>query len=137
MEKNPNLGTKSQNKSKALKGVWFLLAVAAIFVFVILKYVHNSEARISTNSLPDREEAYSMAKEILKGQFQSGQNIGFSDDGFSYGKKSDSIYIVKSVYKQSIEGGTIKNGDFSVTMRFKGGNADNQGSWDVLSINKD
>lgn len=137
MEKNFYLGTKSQKKKKALKGVWFIVAIAAVFIFVLLRFVHNSEGRIGSRNLPEREDAYSMAKVFLKGEFQSSQQIDFSDDGFSYGKKSDSVYVIKSSYKQTLETGGTKDGNFSVTMRFKGGNIDDQGSWDVLSINKD
>ncbi|NCD72179.1 hypothetical protein [Mucilaginibacter agri] len=137
MEKNVYLGTKSANKKKAFKGVWLIIAFAIIFIVIVLRYAQSNEHRIISRSLPEREEAYSVAKDFLRDEFQSGQHISFPDDGFSYGKKTDSVYVIKASYEQSLDGGDSKKGDFSVTMRFKGGNIDDKSSWDVLSINKE
>lgn len=137
MEKNIYLGSKSEKKKKALKGVWFILAAAAIFVFVILKYVQGSSMKIGSRGLPDKEEAYNMAKVFLKADSPGSEQIDFSDDGFSIGKKTDSIYVIKSTFEKHLDGGDLKKGDFSVTMRYKGGMVDEQDSWELMNINKD
>jgi len=137
MEKNIYLGSKSEKKKKALKGVWFILAAAAVFVFVILRYVQGSSMKIGSRGLPDKEEAYKVAKDFLKADSPGSEQIDFADDGFSIGKKTDSIYVIKSTFEKRLEGGDVKKGDFSVTMRYKGGAVDDQNNWDLMNINTD
>jgi hypothetical protein len=137
MENNIYLGTKSVKKKKALKGVWFILVAAVVFIVVILRYVHNSEDRITSRGLPEKEDAYKVAKAFLKADSPGSERVDFADDGFSFGKKTDSIYVIRSTFEKHLEGGDIKKGSFSVTMRFKGGISDDQNSWDLLNINKD
>jgi len=137
MEKNAYLGTKSAKKNKALKGVWFIIAGAVIFIIVILRYVQNSEVRIASQGLPEKEDAYKVAKAFLKADSPGAEQIDFSDDGFSFGKKTDSIYVIRSTFEKHLEGGDLKKGSFSVTIRYKGGANDDQNNWDLMNINKD
>lgn len=137
MEKNIYLTAKSEKKKKARNGVWLIIAFAIIFITVVFRYAQSNERRIISPSLPEREEAYNVAKNFLRDEFQSSQRVSFPDDGFSYGKKNDSVYVIKSEYEQGLDGGGVKKASFSVIMRFKGGNTVDKNSWDVLSINKE
>ena len=76
-------------------------------------------------------------KQFLKADSPGSEQIDFSDDGFSIGKKTDSIYVIKSTFEKHLDGGDLKKGDFSVTMRYKGGTVDEQDSWELMNINKD
>jgi hypothetical protein len=137
MENNVYLGSKSVKKKKAFKGVWIILGVAVVFIVVLLRYVHNSEDRISRPGLPEKEDAYKVAKAFLKADSPGSEQVDFADDGFAFGKKTDSIYVIKSTFEKRLEGGDVKKGSFSVTMRYKGGLNDDQNNWDLLNINKD
>ncbi|MCJ8211541.1 hypothetical protein MUY27_17610 [Mucilaginibacter sp. RS28] len=134
MEKNRYLKSKAKNKKTAMTGVWLIILAIALFAFIVVKYARNTAEHIGESRMPEKEDAYEVAKEFVKEDSRS-KNLDFGDDGFSYAKTGDSVFVVRSAYTENIGNGESKKTNFSVTIRYHGGSADSRSSWDLLNIN--
>lgn len=118
-----------------MKGVWLILVAAAVFILILVQYVRNNGVKIGERRMPEKEDAYEIAKNFLRDDSRS-QGLSFGNDGYSFGHPTDSVYVIKSTYEENA-GGETKKGDFQVTLRYRGGPVDAESSWDVLNIMKD
>lgn len=130
---NKYLKSKAEKKKSAMGAVWLLLIVAAIFICIVIHFATGGS--IYQARMPERGDAYEVAKQFVLDDSKD-KNLDFVD-GYSYAKKGDSIFVIKSSFEQHLDGSESKRSDFEVTMRYKGGDVTSQGSWDLLNINKD
>ncbi|WDF53639.1 hypothetical protein [Mucilaginibacter sp. KACC 22063] len=132
---NKYLESKAVKKKRALTGVWLVILGILLFAFIIIKFAINNGMNIGSRGLPSEKDAYGVAKEFLKDDSR-GENVSFPDDGFSFGKHGDSVYVVRATYEQSLDDGNKKSENFTVTMKYRGGPADDKSAWDLLNIVK-
>lgn len=132
---NKNLGNKAASKRKALSGAWLIIVALLVFAFIIIRYAQNKGVGIGRRGLPSEKDAYEIAKEFVKDDSR-GENVSFPDDGFSFGKHGDSVYVIRSTYEQRLDDGNRKSENFTVTLKYRGGSVEEKDAWDVLNIMK-
>lgn len=134
MEKN-YLEHKSARKKSALKGVWVLVIISLIVIFVLLKFA-NTGIRFSASGLPTGDEAFEVAKDFVKATVRS-DKVDFPGSGYQIAKRSDSIYIIRSVVETTGASGEKKTNNFKIMMQYKGGKQNEQKNWDLLNISEE
>lgn len=134
MEKN-YVESKNIRKKSALKAVWVLLVMAVIVIFILVKFAHTG-IRFTTSGLPTGDEAYEVAKDFVKATLRS-DNVEFPGSGYQLAKRSDSVYVIRSVVEVTDEAGEKKTNNFKMLMEYKGGKQDEQKNWNLLNISEE
>lgn len=127
--------SKAGKKKSAKKGVWVLVALGVIFIFILLKFASNSGVNFATGGLPTGDDAYSVAQHFVKATVRS-DNVDFPGSGYQMGKKSDSVYIIKSVTELTSDNGDKRRTNFKVMMEYHGGKQDDAKNWSLLNISE-
>ncbi|WP_179414048.1 hypothetical protein HDF19_17155 [Mucilaginibacter sp. E4BP6] len=86
--------------------------------------------------MPSSNEVYSVAKQFVLPTLK-GSGASFSEDGYEYGKKADSVFIIRSVVNTKTRGGDLLKTNFEITLKYKGGAVADESSWEVLNLNED
>ncbi|GAB3925447.1 hypothetical protein GCM10028827_14770 [Mucilaginibacter myungsuensis] len=107
-----------------------------IFLFIVIKFAMNGGNSFSATGLPTNEDAYSVSQDMIRSTVRS-PNVDFPADGFQIGKKSDSIYIVRTAAELEDDGGTKKSVSFKVLMEYKGGKQNEMKNWSLLNISEE
>ncbi|PWK79015.1 hypothetical protein LX99_01469 [Mucilaginibacter oryzae] len=131
------LKDKHLKKKRAMKGVYAIVVAAIVFVFIMVKFATSGGVSdiLSFGKMPNADDAYSVAKEFVIPTIKS-TNVSFPDDGFQFGKKSDSVYIIKS-YVISTDGRGEKNRtNFEMILKYNGGPPSMKKNWSVVDINE-
>jgi len=139
MEKQKNyLAQKKQKKKSAVKAVWVILLLAVIFIAVIVKFALSGNEDVTTifSGMPSNDEVYAVSKEFVLPTLK-GSGATFSDEGYQFGKKADSVFVIRSVVETKLNSGDMLKTNYEITLRYKGGSADNQSNWDVLNLNEE
>ena len=126
---------KQARKRSALKAVWILVTLSVILVFIIVKFAHTG-VRFTTSGLPTGDEAYEVAQDFVKATLRS-DKVDFPGSGYQLAKRSDSVYVIRSVVEVTDEAGEKKTNNFKVLMEYKGGKQAEQKNWNLLNISEE
>lgn len=108
-----------------------MILLAVVFILVFIRFAMNGSKAIYFNGLPRNEDAYKIGKEFIKPTVQS-KGLHFPDDGYQFGKQSDSVYIIKSYYETPESGRT----NYKLVIKYNGGRFGSTDSWSVMSIDQ-
>jgi hypothetical protein len=125
---NTYLAQKAAKKKKALKYVWMMLAFGAVLILMIYKFAVSGALDDIGSGAPSSDDVYAIAKVFVKPLLKS-DDAQFSDSGYQFGTKTDSVYVIKS----SVVAGGQKT-DFEITIKYLGGSKDDQRSWQVIDM---
>lgn len=134
MERN-YVESKKARKRSALKAVWVLVALSLIAIFILIKFAHTG-IRLTTSGLPTGDEAFDVAQDFVKATLRS-DRVNFPDSGYQIAKRSDSVYVIRSVVEITDEAGEKKTNNFKVLMEYKGGKQDEPKNWNLLNISEE
>jgi hypothetical protein len=134
MERN-YVENKKARKRSALKAVWILVTVSLIAIFILIKFAHTS-IRLTTSGSPTGDEAYEVAQAFVKSTLRS-DKVDFPGSGYQIAKRSDSVYVIRSVVESTDEAGEKKTNNFKVVMEYKGGKQDEPKNWSLLNISEE
>jgi hypothetical protein len=130
MTQNKFLSDKAEKKKSASKAVWILLFFSAVAIAMMVKIALTGSLKPDLfKGLRTNEDAYEIAQQYVRPTLKS-PNVTFADEGYQFGKTSDSVYVIKSSVET--EGTTM---EFKITLQYKGGRPDRQKNWAVLSLN--
>jgi len=140
MEQQKNyLSHKKQKKKSAQKVVWIILALAIVFIVIIAKIALSGEDNdVNTlfSGMPSSAEVYNISKQFVLPTLK-GSGATFSEDGYEYGKKADSVFVIRSVAETKTSGGDPLKTNFEITLKYKGGIVSDENSWEVLNLDED
>jgi hypothetical protein len=88
------LAEKKKKKKSAMGGVAVLIVFALIFIFIVAKFALTGTIEDTFSGAPTQDDVYNIAKEYVKPTLKS--DGSFSDSQYEYGKKEDSVYVIKS-----------------------------------------
>jgi hypothetical protein len=125
---------KSIKKRSAVKVVWVLLGFGVLFVLLILKYALAGGGGFSAGQ-PTSDDAYEVAKEFVETSVKA-SSMDFPTSGYQFAKEPDSVYVIKSYVEAKSETGDKRKTDFTVTMKYKGGQKTNKNNWTLLDISQ-
>jgi hypothetical protein len=138
MEPQKNyLVQKKQKKKSAVKVIWILLTLAIVFIIIVAKFALSGDSNINTlfTGMPSSNEVYNIAKQFVLPTLK-GNGANFSEDGYEYGKKADSVFVIRSaVNTQTSDGDPLKT-NFEITLKYKGGAVTDESSWEVLNLDE-
>lgn len=134
MEKN-YVESKNARKKSALKAVWVLVILSLAAIFILVRFAHTG-IRFSTSGLPTGDEAYEVAQDFVKATLRS-DKVDFPGSGYQLAKRSDSVYVIRSVVEVTDESGGKKTNNFKILMEYKGGNQTEQKNWNLLNISEE
>lgn len=130
------LQTKKFKKKTAKNGVWFILVLAALFLFTLFKFASSGGIGMLALGPPSSGEVYDMAKQFVKATTRS-ERVDFPESGFQFAQKTDSIYVVRSIMETTSQNGEKRTLNFKAILQFKGGRHDNMSNWSLLNISED
>ncbi|RFZ84637.1 hypothetical protein DYU05_03210 [Mucilaginibacter terrenus] len=129
------LQDKTVKKKSAVKAA-YLLVLAGIAIVIIVAKIAGSGSLPSFNGLPTSDAAYSIAKVYIRPTVRS-NSVSFEDGNYKFAKKSDSVYVIKSSYTAKGPNGEKSTTNFTISLRYLGGNASSESSWSMLDLNQD
>ncbi|AMR33349.1 hypothetical protein A0256_18945 [Mucilaginibacter sp. PAMC 26640] len=129
------LKDKKDKKKSAMKAVWLLVIIVVAFLVVILK-IAGINSLVVFKGLPSSDDAYSIAKGYIRPTVRS-NNVNFEDNSYKFAKKSDSVYVIKSTYSAVNTSGESATTNFTISLRYVGGNFKSENSWKMLDLNQD
>lgn len=135
MEKN-YLQSKAGKKKSAKGAAWIVVALAIIFIYVVVKFALSGVIRLTSGGLPTGNEAYEVAQDFVKSTVHS-NNVNFPSSSYGIAKKSDSVYLIRSAVEIDGDDGYKKTTNFKVLMQYKGGKQNNMKSWSLLNISEE
>lgn len=86
------------------------------------------------NGAPDHYDAYKMAKTIIKEQMLDPASVEFVEERKTAHTLGDSIFIFTGVVKATNKMGLKAPMEFSVNLKYIGGDYKRPGSWEVLRL---
>ena len=132
------LSQKKQKKKSAVKAVWIILALAIIFIVIVAKFALSGDNEVNTlfTGMPSSGEVYNISKLFVLPTLK-GTGASFSEDGYEYGKKADSVFVIRSVVDTKTSSGDPLKTSFEITLKYKGGAVTDESSWEVLNLEED
>ncbi|MCD8739585.1 hypothetical protein LT679_03135 [Mucilaginibacter roseus] len=124
---------KAKGKTARL-GVWVIIGLIIVFGLILVRFTQSgSQKQNLFGGMPSKEDAYEVAKTIVEPSIK-GDNISFSDEGFEFGKRSDSIYVIRSYADVTTEDGSESRQYFNVTLKYNGGLATKANNWELQAL---
>lgn len=130
------LESKAVKKKSAMKAAWVLILLALVFIIVIIKFAQSAGVRFTTSGLPTGNEAFEVAQGFVKSTVRS-NNVEFPGSGYQIAKRSDSVYVIRSVVELSGDNGEKKRTNFKILMQYNGGKQDELKNWSLLNISEE
>jgi hypothetical protein len=127
------LAEKKKKKKSAMNGVAVLVVLALIFIFIVAKFaLSGGGVDDAFSGAPTGDDVYAIAKSYVKPTLRS-SDATFSDSQYQFGKKEDSVYVIRS--HVDVAGGQGTN--FEITLKYKGGAKNDERNWEVLNLNEE
>jgi hypothetical protein len=127
------LKQKADKKKTGNKVLWIFLVFVAIAISVVVKITLTGSLKPNFfKGLPGNEDAYEIAKQFVEPTLKS-SSADFKDDGYQFGKQSDSVYVIKS----SVETGSGSDRiitEFKVILQYNGGQVDKKKNWSLIDL---
>jgi len=128
------LKEKAAKKKSATKVAWLLLTFSALVVAMLVKVMLTGSLKPSfLSGAPTSNDAYEIAKQFVRPALNS-PSVNFTEEGYQFGKTSDSVYIIKSIAKLQNEAGEPITSEFKITLKYNGGEPGKQKSWSVIDL---
>jgi len=126
---------KKAKKKSASGAAWILVLLALIFIFVLVKFARNAGLDFISNStgLPSGDDAYTVAKDFVKSSVRA-NSIDFPGSGYQMGKKTDSIFVIRTQVELTGDSGDKRKTSYKLVMQYKGGKQDETKNWLLLNI---
>lgn len=133
MNKDYHQLKKAKGKTARL-GVWVVIGLIMVFGLILFRFSQSgSQNQKLFGGLPSKEDAYEVAKTIVKPSIK-GDKIDFSDEGFEFGKRSDSVYVIRSYADVTANDGSENRQYFNVTLKYNGGLATKANNWELQAL---
>lgn len=131
------LKDKHLKKKRAMKGVYAIVIVGVLFIFIMAKFAMSGGVSdlVSFSKMPNADDAYKIAKEFVIPTIRTG-NVSFPEDGYQFGKKSDSVYVIKSYVTSVDERGQKNRTNFEMILKYNGGPKFLKKNWSMVDINE-
>jgi len=131
------LKEKQLKKKRAMKGVYAIIIAGVVFIFIMVKFAISGDVTevLSFSKMPNADDAYKIAKEFVIPTIRSG-NTSFSDDRYQFGKKADSVFIIKSYVLSTDSQGETNRTNFEVILKYNGGPKFLKKNWNLVDINE-
>ena len=131
------LKDKHLKKKRAMKGVYAIVIVGVLFIFIMAKFATSGGVSdlVSFSKMPNADDAYQIAKEFVIPTIRTG-NVAFPEDGYQFGKKSDSVYVIKSYVTSVDERGQKNRINFQMILKYNGGPKFLKKNWAMVDINE-
>lgn len=132
------LSQRDQKKKSVAKTIWATIALAAVLIIIVIKFALSSTYKVSKQftGMPTSNDVYAVSKQFITPTLK-GTGAQFSEDGYQYSKKADSVFVIRSVVEtKSTDGYPLKT-TFKITLKYKGGIVLDQKNWDVLNLDED
>ncbi|MCC8407930.1 hypothetical protein LJ707_03250 [Mucilaginibacter sp. UR6-1] len=134
MEKDYHQLKKAKGKTARL-GVWIIIALIILFGLILVRFATSgSQSKNLFGGMPSKQDAYEIAKIIVKPSLK-GSNVKFSDEGFEFGKRSDSVYVIHSYADVTTDDNSQTRQYFNITMKYNGGLATKANNWELQGLN--
>ncbi|MBE9583565.1 hypothetical protein IM792_03815 [Mucilaginibacter sp. JRF] len=125
---------KDKGKTARL-GVWVILILIILFGLILIRFATSgSNSKSNNTGLPSKQAAYEVAKGIIKPSLK-GSDAKFSDDGFEFGKRSDSVYVIRSYADVTNADGSQSRQYFKIRIKYNGGLATKANNWELQGLN--
>jgi len=126
----------AERKKFTNKATWVFFIIILIVAIVVLKVAVRQGAIASSNgSMPSKDDAFEVAKEIVKPTLRSA-DVDFSEGQYAFSKSNDSIYTIKSYYETKIGDDEKARTTFVLKFKYNGGPVSSKQSWSVLTLEK-
>lgn len=131
------LKDKHLKKKRAMKGVYAILVVGVVFIFIMVKFATSGGVSdvFSFSKMPNADDAFNMAKEFVIPTIRNA-NPSFPESGYQFGKKSDSVYVIRSYVTSVDERGQENRTNFEVILKYNGGSRHQKKNWSMVDINE-
>ena|ERR1700744_5866994 len=126
------ISVKEENKKWTKTGILLMWLFIIIFISVIFRFALNAADRTDMpESAPTSGDIFNIAKKYVQPTLLSA-DYQFADNDYQCFKNSDSIYVVKSYC--SLQSAKKSKVNFSITLKYDGGDRFDKNSWSVLSL---
>lgn len=132
---NIYLKDKADKKRFFLKGIFILIALAAIFTVFMTRFALSGSRKDFLNDAPDDNDAYLVAKEFVKPTIKS-REVFFPESGYQCAQKPDSVFIIKSYAEAKDQPGPKNVVTFQITLKFTGGKPSDKASWKMIGMDE-
>jgi len=131
------LQEKQLKKKRAMKGVYAIIIAGIVFIFIMVKFAISGGVTevLSFSKMPNADDAYKIAKEFVTPTIRDG-NPSFPDDKYQFGKKADSVFIIKSYVLSTDSQGETNRTNFEVILKYNGGPKFLKKNWNLVDINE-
>jgi hypothetical protein len=131
------LKEKQQKKKRAMTGVYVLVIAGIVFIFIMVKFATSGGVSevLSFSKMPNADDAYKIATEFVTPTIRDG-NISFPDDKYQFGKKTDSVFVIKSYVLSKGSKGETNRTNFEVILKYNGGPWFLKKNWALVDINE-
>ncbi|RCH55976.1 hypothetical protein DJ568_04285 [Mucilaginibacter hurinus] len=127
---------KQLENKKSHGGVWVVFVALGIFAVIIFRVASSGTSAMHMfDGMPTSDGVYDVAKEFVRPTLRSDDAV-FSDEGYQFADKGDSIYVIKS-YAETPTGsgdGTRTKEFFKIILKYKGGTVSRKSNWEVLDL---
>jgi hypothetical protein len=131
------LKEKQLKKKRAMNGVYVIVIVGVVFVFIMAKFAASGGVSevLSFSKMPNADDAYKIAIEFVTPTIRD-RSISFPDDKYQFGKKTDSVFIIKSYVLSKGSRGETNRTNFEVILKYNGGPKFLKKNWVLVDINE-
>lgn len=131
------LKEKQHKKKRAMKGVYAMVVAGIVFIFIMAKFATSGGVSevLSFSKMPNADDTYKIAMEFVTPTIRNG-NISFPDDKYQFGRKSDSVFIIKSYVLSTGGKGETNRTNFEVILKYSGGPKFLKKNWALVDINE-
>lgn len=126
------------NEKKAHKSTTgFVMRILIFFILIVIFLLARIAYRgVSGGSLfdapPTSDNTYEIAKQLMKPVIVD-RDITFAEDGYQFGRRSDSVFVIRSYYVAKDKNEAIKK-YFRIVLKYNGKGNRNINNWMVLNI---
>ncbi len=126
---------KNSKKGIARTGVWIIIALICLFGLVLYRFANSGrEGESLLSRMPSSGQAYEVAQQFVRPALRSSK-VHFADDGYEFGKKADSVYIIRSYAEVTDDNGDQSREYFRVIIKYNGGGATDKDNWELQDMN--
>jgi len=135
MQKN-YVKDKAVKKKMAKRYAWMAIVLFIAFAAIIAKFALAGSLEDIVSGMPSSDDVYQIAKDYVRPTLRSPE-AQFSDSEYQFGKKADSIYVIRSAVTTKGDGGQEQKTNFEVTLKYNGGDKSDQKNWELINIKED
>jgi hypothetical protein len=135
MQENYELD-KAAKKKTAKRYGWMVLLLVLAFAVIVAKFALAGSLEDIITGMPSSDDVYTVAKDFVRPTLRSTE-AQFSDSEYQFGKKADSVYVIKSSVTTKGDGGQEQKTDFEITLKYNGGEKTDQKNWELIDIKED